>query len=82
MLIRGRQFQQWAQALFCLKINQMIFHPFLFPPKELVAGFNLDSLICATLWVKLLKCLAILFSRKGSIVILLLHGSTNLPVDN
>jgi hypothetical protein len=82
MLIRGRQFQQWAQAIFCLKINPMIFHPFLFPPKELVAGFNLDSLICVPLGVMLLKCLAILFTRKGSIVVLLPHGSANLPVDN
>jgi hypothetical protein len=42
MLIRGRQFQQWARLFFCLKIHPAIFRPFLFLPKELVAGFNLD----------------------------------------
>ena len=44
MLIRGRQFERWARVIFCLKIHPAIFRPFLFPPKELVAGFNLDSL--------------------------------------
>jgi hypothetical protein len=41
---RGRQFQRRARAFCCLKKFRKIFSQFLFPPKELVAGFNLDSL--------------------------------------
>ena len=45
MKIGGRQFQRWIRAIFCLKYIPAIFRPFLFPPKEHVIDFNLDSLI-------------------------------------